>query len=60
MSDNTNPQAVPSPLRQAEDAPAERRPYVPPSLVDYGDIATVTQTAKGSAPDGLNKKFRTG
>ena len=47
-----------SPDRETAGAP--RRPYEPPSLVDYGDIAAVTQTAKGSAPDGLTKKFRSG
>jgi hypothetical protein len=59
MTDNSTSKAT-SRQPGADADVTQRRAYEPPSLVDYGDIATVTQTAKGSKPDGLNKKFRTG
>jgi hypothetical protein len=56
MSDITPKQTPPAP---AAEGPAERRPYEPPTLVDYGDIATLTQTAGFTTQDqGVKKRRR--
>lgn len=38
-----------------------KRPYAPPTLTEYGDVAKLTQSGAGSVLDGSpNRKNRTG
>ena len=58
MSQESSKENTPQP---GEGEPsARRKPYEPPSLVDYGDIATLTQTGGLTMKDFGNKKTRIG
>jgi hypothetical protein len=58
MSDQTT-KTTPRPS-SAEAGADRRRKYEPPTLVDYGDIATLTQTGGLTTKDQGSKQRRIG
>jgi hypothetical protein len=57
-SDETRSDA-PSPAAKPADG-GGRKPYVKPQLVEYGDIARLTETGGPSIRDGAGKRMRKG